>query len=198
VLTTKFTHACVRFEQAGRVLVVDPGIWAEAEAFAGADAVLLTHAHSDHVDVPRLTAAGLPVYAPADAEIPDLPTNPVRSGEPFTAAGFSVLPVGSRHALIHEGQPDCANLGYLIDGTTYHPGDALHVPDEAVHTLCVPVQAGWLKLTEAIDFVNAVAPTRAFGIHDAQINDRGLGSVNHWLATQGGCDYRYLAPGDTL
>jgi L-ascorbate metabolism protein UlaG (beta-lactamase superfamily) len=196
---TKYTHACVRFERpdAG-VLVIDPGVWTEPAALVGADAVLVTHQHADHVDVGRLAESGLPVYAPAGAEIPGLAVTPVRAGADFTAAGFTVRPVGDRHAVIYGGQPDCVNLGYLVDGGCYHPGDALHVPDHPVETLFVPAQASWLKLSEAIDFVNKVAPARAFPIHDAQVNDRGLGSINHWFSTRTTCDYNYLTPGETV
>ena len=34
----KYTHACVRIEVDGRVLVIDPGNFSEREAVAGADA----------------------------------------------------------------------------------------------------------------------------------------------------------------
>jgi L-ascorbate metabolism protein UlaG (beta-lactamase superfamily) len=64
---TKFTHSCVRFERAGRVLVIDPGVWSEPGALIGADAVLVTHEHVDHIDVLRLAGLGVPVYAPTSA-----------------------------------------------------------------------------------------------------------------------------------
>ncbi|MEU8362762.1 MBL fold metallo-hydrolase [Nonomuraea sp. NPDC048882] len=153
---TKYTHACVRLEHEGRVLVIDLGTWSEPSALTGADAV--------------------------------------RVGETFTAAGFRVRAAGGRHAPIYGGRPDCANLGYLVDGTLYHPGDSLHVPAEPVETLLVPLQAPWLKTAEVIDFVRAVAPERAFGIHDGQINERGLASVNGWLGQETRHRYRWLAP----
>src|ERR1700684_319567 len=65
---TKYTHSCVRLEQGGRVLVIDPGIWAEAAAVAGADAVLITHEHSDHLDADRLAGLGVRVFGPAGAD----------------------------------------------------------------------------------------------------------------------------------
>jgi L-ascorbate metabolism protein UlaG (beta-lactamase superfamily) len=193
----KYTHACVRLENAGRTLVIDPGIWSEPGALIGADAVLVTHEHVDHIDELRLAGAGVPVYAPAGADITRVPFTPVSAGEEFVAAGFRVTAVGGWHATIYGGQPRCANLGYVVEETLYHPGDALHVPDGSVETLLVPAQASWLKMAEAIDFVRAVNPRRAFAIHDAQINARGLASVNGWLAEQGGTAYRWLAPGET-
>ncbi|MFI6277715.1 MBL fold metallo-hydrolase [Streptomyces sp. NPDC050988] len=195
---TKYTHACVRLEQDGRVLVIDPGIWSEPAALDGADAVLVTHEHADHIDVLRLAGLGVPVYAPADADIPRLGTIGVSSGTEFTAADFRVRAVGGRHAFIYDGEPDCANLGYIVEEAVYHPGDSLHVPEQPVETLLVPAQGSWMKMAEAISFIKAIEPRRAFPIHDAQINDRGLGSVNGWLAESTDSGYRYLAPGESL
>jgi L-ascorbate metabolism protein UlaG (beta-lactamase superfamily) len=193
----KYTHACVRIEHGGTVLVIDPGIWSEPSALHGADAVLITHEHADHIDVLRLAGLGVPVYAPAAARISGLDVIPVTSSASFTAAGFSVTAVGARHAPVYADEPDCANYGYLIDDRIYHPGDALVVPDQPVQTLFVPLQASWLKTAEAISFLRAVQPERAFGIHDAQINSRGRQAINSWLTDQGGYGYRYLPPGES-
>lgn len=193
---TRYTHACVRIQRDGAVLVIDPGIWSEPSALHDADAVLITHEHSDHIDVLRLAGLGVPVYAPAAARISGLDVIRVTSGQSFTAAGFTVTAVGARHAPVYGDEPDCANHGYIIDGGIYHPGDALVVPDQQVQTLCVPLQASWLKTAEAISFLRAVRPQRAFGIHDAQINSRGRQAANSWLTGQSGHGYRYLAPGE--
>jgi L-ascorbate metabolism protein UlaG (beta-lactamase superfamily) len=67
---TKYTHACVRLEKDNRVLVVDPGNFSEAaEALSGAEAVLVTHEHADHIDVGPVVEAlrsnsGLALFAP--------------------------------------------------------------------------------------------------------------------------------------
>lgn len=60
----------------------------------------------------------------------------------------------------------------------------------------MPAQASWLKLTEALDFARTVESRRVVPIHDAQLNDRGLDSVNGWFAETFGDRYRYLAPGE--
>lgn len=195
---TKYTHACVRLERDGRVLVIDPGVWSEPRALAGADAVLVTHEHGDHIDVLRLAGLGVEVFAPAEAKISGVPVTAVSTGDEFTAAGFRVRAVGGRHAFIYNGQPDCANLGYVIDDSLYHPGDSVHRPGQPIETLLVPAQASWLKTEEAIEFARAVAPEQAFAIHEAQLNERGLASTNAWFAQEIGDAYRYLAPGESL
>jgi L-ascorbate metabolism protein UlaG (beta-lactamase superfamily) len=204
VRITKFTHSCVRLESAGRVLVIDPGVWSEAGALLGADAVLVTHEHADHVDTLRLAGVGVPVFAPEGAELPGLgrvrgfDLVRVAPGDEFDAAGFAVRAVGGRHATVYGDQPSCVNLGYVVDGSAYHPGDSLHPPGQAVDTLFVPLQASWLKVAEAIDFVRAVNPRRTVPIHEAQVNERGLGALNHNLATHTDHGYRYLAPRESI
>jgi L-ascorbate metabolism protein UlaG (beta-lactamase superfamily) len=195
VKITKFTHSCVRVEADGTVLVIDPGIWAEPEALDGCDAVLVTHEHTDHVARALLADSGLPVYAPAGAAIAGLAFTAVRPGDTFTAAGVPVHAVGGAHAIVYGDTPPCVNLGYVVAGTIYHPGDALHVLAEEVQTLLVPMQASWLKTAEAIDFTRAVRHERSFGIHDGQINQRGLDAINGWLG-HGDNGYRWLAPGE--
>lgn len=195
---TKYTHACIRIEDAGRVLVIDPGEWSEPEALTGADAVLVTHEHSDHIDSARLADARLPVFAPAGADITDIEVTWVSPGQRFEAAGFGIEAVGSRHALIYGGEPDCPNLGYVVNERIYHPGDALFVPEKEIETLFVPAQGSWVKLDEAIDFVRSIKPSRTIPIHDAGLSERGLASINAWHSRVTNHGYRYLAPGETV
>src|SRR5579875_2763115 len=54
---TKLGHSCVRLQQDGRTLVIDPGIFTEPGALDGAGAVLVTHEHADHLDAASLRAA---------------------------------------------------------------------------------------------------------------------------------------------
>ncbi len=66
------------------------------------------------------------------------------------------------------------NISYLVgDGEhaarLMHPGDALFVPDEPVDVLAAPAAAPWMKISEAIDYLRAVAPTRAVPIHQGVV-----------------------------
>src|SRR3954467_13103753 len=112
VRLTRWTHACVALEANGRKLVLDPGEWSEARALEGADAVLVTHEHSDHAHVGRLRASALPVWAPRGSDLGGLEYTAVDSGQELEIAGFSVTAYGGRHAAIVPGQAVCANLGY--------------------------------------------------------------------------------------
>jgi L-ascorbate metabolism protein UlaG (beta-lactamase superfamily) len=194
---TKYTHACVRLEHDGRALVIDPGEWSEPEALEGAEAVLVTHEHADHIAATRVAAAGVPVFAPAGADISGVDVTRVTSGQVFEAAGFKVTAVGDRHAFIYRGMPDCPNLGYIVEDRIYHPGDALFVPVQPIDTLLVPAQGPWLKLAEAIDFVRAIGPKRTIPIHDAGMSERGMTSVNGLYGRVTDNGYRWLAPGET-
>ncbi|MBB2891833.1 MBL fold metallo-hydrolase [Flexivirga oryzae] len=197
----RWTHSCVTVDDGSGVLVVDPGIWSEPEALLRADAVLLTHEHSDHADLLRIVGSELPVWAPSGADLRGMPFHPVEPGAEVSVAGFTVRGVGGRHARVLPEQDPCPNLGYVIDtseGALYHPGDALVVPEETIETLLVPLQASWLKTADAVDFARAIDPERAFGIHDGQVNRRAIASVGRWLAEFGCTAYRSVEPGSQV
>ncbi|MEO5779501.1 MULTISPECIES: MBL fold metallo-hydrolase [Arthrobacter] len=213
---TKFTHACVRLEKDGRVLVLDPGTFSETDqALAGADAVLITHEHPDHIDVEAVVSAllgsnVLQLFAPegvaaqlrgkSDGAAERIHT--VAPGEDFDAAGFAVKSFGGQHALIHPQIPVVANIGYLVDSNLYHPGDSFIIPDGVeVRTLLVPIHAPWNKVGDVVDFVIGIRAPRAFQIHDALLNASGLGLVEGHVTRFGakyGTDFRHLDSGESV
>jgi L-ascorbate metabolism protein UlaG (beta-lactamase superfamily) len=204
VRLTKYGHACVRLDLDGGSVVLDPGTYSPDVDLAGVADVLVTHEHADHIDVDLLAPLvrdGLRLHTNADlaaslATEHGLEVHAIGPGDTFEVAGTEVRVVGGMHAEVYDGLPGCANVGFVLAGV-YHPGDALHVPDGEVETLLVPVSAPWLKLREALDFVRAVRPVRAFPVHDAMFSDIGNAGVDRWMVQAGGTDYRRLAPGES-
>jgi L-ascorbate metabolism protein UlaG (beta-lactamase superfamily) len=205
VRLTKYGHACVRLDTDDGSLVVDPGTYSHDVDLDGVSDVLVTHEHPDHIDVERLVPAvegGVRLHTVTSLaqQLRDdhgIEAHPLEPGSTVEVCGRAVTVVGGEHAEIYDGLPGCANVGFLID-RVYHPGDALHVPDIAVETLLLPVSAPWLKLAEAIEFVRAVAPARAFPIHDAMLSEIGNAGVDRWLEAKSGTDYRRLQPGEAV
>lgn len=213
---TKYTHACVRLDKDEHALVIDPGSFSEVEdALAGAEALLVTHEHADHLDIDRVGAAlegnaSLAAWAPAKVadQLREAAPNAAdrvhtaAPGQEFEAVGFRVQTFGSQHALIHPLVPVVANIGYVIDGEVFHPGDSFTVPNGLeVGTLLVPVHAPWNKIQEVIDFIIAVRAQRAFPIHNALINELGTGIVEGHAKRIGGLygtEYRHLEPGESV
>ncbi|MFT4288941.1 MBL fold metallo-hydrolase [Nocardioides sp.] len=181
---TKFGHACVRIEHAGGTLVLDPGMFTDAEALDGADAVLITHEHADHCLPAHLAGSDAPIFTIAEvaakirADVPEAAERitVVAPGETFTAAGLPVTAVGELHAVIHPEIPRVHNSGYRIevDGQqVFHPGDALTGPDRAVDVLFVPVSAPWARSADLIDFAREVGAPRNVAIHDRVYSQAG-------------------------
>ncbi len=89
------------------------------------------------------------------------------------------------HAEIHPEIPRIPNVGFLVGGQVFHPGDAFTVPEEPVATLLLPMHAPWSKAAELIDYVRAIDADQAFAIHDALLSDAGLGAVGGLLGELG-------------
>lgn len=204
---TKKSHSCIRLEKAGRTLVIDPGGFSEQDAAIGAEAILVTHEHPDHFNEERLRAG---LEANPAAEIWTLRSvagqlsaafpgrvHTVGHGDTFTAAGFDVQVHGELHAVIHPDIPQITNIGFLVDGSLFHPGDALTVPERPVDTLMLPVMAPWNKISEVIDYVREVKPRRAIDIHDALLTDLARPIYDAQIGGLGGTDHGRLAPGDS-
>ena len=207
---TKMGHACVRLAKDGAALVIDPGVWRGEDALTGAAAVLITHEHPDHGDAEAVRTAlaadpGLELWTNASVadQFADFGgrVHAVAHGDTFTAAGFDVHVYGRDHALVHADVPIVANTGFAVDGVVYHPGDSLTVPEDHVDTLLLPVVGPWLKTAEMIDYAREVRPGRAFAIHDALLNDNGIGLTQRMLelaAAPIGADFAWVEPGTEI
>lgn len=208
---TKHEHACVVFEKDGDSFVIDPGTFSPGarDIISGTSAVLITHEHFDHVHEQAVNDAlaarsDLHVYAPAalagafSAHADNFTA--VSAGDELKIGSFTVTVHGTVHAVIHPDIPTVPNVGYLVDGTVYHPGDAYFVPEAAVSTLLLPTSGPWTKLGEAADYVRAVRPQKLVQIHEALLSEAGLQTTARFLGENGltGLPVTMIPPGESI
>ncbi|MCS3842382.1 MBL fold metallo-hydrolase [Microbacterium sp. AK031] len=207
---TKFEHATLRIDLGGDTLVIDPGSFTSPlDDLSGLVGLVITHEHPDHWTPDHLDrilrdAPGTPVFAPAGvaAAATDHDLTVVEPGDTVTVGRFTLRFFGGDHAIIHSSLPRVQNVGVLINDELYYPGDSYAIPEGVdVGTLAAPLGAPWLKIDEAMDFVLAVAPRRAFGVHDIPLSVIGRDmhrSRLKWATEHNGGEFFELDPGDSL
>jgi L-ascorbate metabolism protein UlaG (beta-lactamase superfamily) len=208
---TKFGHSCLLVEEGGTRVLLDPGSFSEGfEELEGLTAVCVTHQHGDHLDAGRVRRLldrnpGVRVVsdegsaqaldeAGADVEV-------VHDGDELELGGLGLAVAGRDHAVIHPDVPVVPNVGYLVGGRLFHPGDAFTVPGRPVEVLAVPAGAPWLKLSEAVDYLRRVAPRVAVPVHEKVLSEGG--KAIHYrqleqLGGRGGSSFQSLDDGRPL
>ena len=178
---TKYEHACFTVEENGQVLVVDPGAYTtDFTTPTGVVAVVVTHEHADHMDKTHLQAIvdanpDVVIISHSDitSQLSEFKTMSVVPGEGSRVGDFTLEFYGGTHATIYPELPAIANIGVMINGSLYYPGDSFALPEREVKVLALPVSAPWMKISEAIDFAKAVNPKLIFPTHDAVLSDAG-------------------------
>jgi L-ascorbate metabolism protein UlaG (beta-lactamase superfamily) len=176
VRITKFRHACLLIEDADTRVLLDPGSFSTGfEDLSGLTGVLVTHQHNDHVDVDRLgplltNNPDARIYADAatTGQLADrgIDATAVHAGDTLNL-GLEVRVFGKDHAAVHPDLPIVPNVGYLVGGRLFHPGDSLTVPSAEVEILALPTAAPWLKVAESVDYLRTVSPRVVVPIHEA-------------------------------
>ena len=206
---TKYEHATLVVSSADRNLVIDPGSFLTPPDFANTVAVVITHEHADHWTEDNLRrileiSPAARIFGPqgvADAAAA-FDVQVVRAGDTVTVEPFTLRFFGEKHNVIHSSIPVPDNVGVLVNDDLYYPGDSYTVPDGVeVGTLAAPVGAPWLKIGEAMDYVLAVRPKRAFFAHDMTLSVAG--KTMHadrlkWATEQNGGAWLPLEVGESL
>ena len=201
---THFGHSCVLADFGNTALLFDPGNFSHGfEGITGLSAIVITHQHPDHVDTARLPALldanpDAALYAdPQTAEQLDAPCQAVHVGDELSVGDLTIRALGGRHAVIHPEIPVIKNISYLVGDGEHparfmHPGDALFVPDEPIDVLAAPASAPWMRISEAIDYLRAVAPARAVPIHQGIIAPDARGIYYGRLTEMTNTDFQVL------
>ena len=189
---TKYEHACLVIQNQGKKLVIDPGeVSLSFNPNEIYDYVVITHEHADHLAPSTLKTIyqkNPSVHFYVDQAIYEQHLKPfspkytvINDGVVANPEAFELAFYGHDHAIIYQNVP-CANSGVLVNKTLYYPGDSLTIPtDVKVQLLAVPAAAPWLKTSEAMDFVKAIAPKKAFLTHDIMLSDTGHAFTASWI-----------------
>lgn len=206
---TKLTHACLIIEEDQKQLLIDPGVFTkdipELENLSG---IVITHVHPDHINdiwIKELqeTQPSVPIYTiqqVADA-FPDIKFEVIDQEQAISVDSFSIDFWPNDHAIIHPNLPRFKNLSVMVNNDLFYPGDSFYVPNKPVQTLACPASAPWLKISEVIDYIQAIKANRVFPTHDAILSEVGNG-IHHRLM-KSACenahsDWIYAIPGEQI
>ncbi|WP_040773667.1 MBL fold metallo-hydrolase [Nocardia pneumoniae] len=207
-----FGHSCLLVELHGTKILFDPGTFSHGfEGLTGLDAIAVTHQHPDHIDPNRIDALieanpGARLLSdPQTAQQRGEPWEPVRAGNVLTLGDLQITGGGGRHAVIHPEIPVIDNTVFQL-GTPddpaqlVHPGDSLWVPPVPVGVLAAPAAAPWMRISEAVDYLRAVAPRVALPIHFGIIQPEAQGIYFGRLneMSPAGTEFRVLTPEDAI
>ncbi|NYF11344.1 L-ascorbate metabolism protein UlaG (beta-lactamase superfamily) [Leifsonia sp. AK011] len=206
---TKREHSCQIIETGGATLVIDPGAFTlPLGDLTEVAAIVITHEHEDHwtpahLDAIREMNPDARILGPAGvaAAGAEYPIEAVAPGDTVDVGPFTLTFFGGKHAVIHSSIPVVDNVGVLVNESLYYAGDSYAVPGVPVDVLAAPIGAPWLKIGEAMDYVAAVKPARAYPVHESTLSVIGRTMANARLESvlgQWGGEYTVLEPGDTL
>jgi L-ascorbate metabolism protein UlaG (beta-lactamase superfamily) len=206
---TKYEHACFVASVGDKKLVVDPGSFTvplpDSNNVVG---VVITHEHADHWTAEHLqrikeNSPDVRFFGPAGvvAAASDFEIEAVQDGQKIELDPFTLEFFGKDHAQIHSSIPIVDNVGILINGSVFYPGDSFTLGPVGVDLLAVPASAPWLKIGEVMDYVAAAKPKRSFATHDminSVLGNQMAGARITAVTEQGGGEFVALAPGESV
>lgn len=180
----KFLHSCLCLIEGNQRLLIDPGSFSfiegklRPEDLPLADIILLTHEHPDHYYPDALkiiTATRKPIIITNEnlallLRNQSLAANVIRAGESIKQGAFTIQGIKAPHGDLPVSKPD--NIGFLINGMLFHPGDSLKFSlPKPPKVLALPVTAPWLTLQQAIETALRAKAESVIPIHDAICKD---------------------------
>lgn len=224
----KLEHSGIVLEKGGKKLVFDPVEFAATlPEFDNVAAIIITHAHNDHLQPERISAIldrnpGAKIFAPEDAAtvirnaLGAADVTVVKGGdEAFVGGdevaegfvgeyeGFKLEFFGRDHASVMAGKVPCQNIGVVVDGKLTNPGDSFDLLEMngAVEVLLVPEVAPWTKVSETTEFMKIAKPRMVVPVHDGLLSEMGKTIYDNLLrgACEGmGAEFAPLGIGESI
>jgi L-ascorbate metabolism protein UlaG (beta-lactamase superfamily) len=193
---TRWGHSAVSIENNGFKAVIDASGLNDPRALDDADAMLISHEHTDHYNPAKVVAAavakpGLAVYtnrsvaalleqagATSNAKV-----HVVGHGDSFDVGGVPIEVHGELHAPIYPDVTQVLNIGFLIDHRIFHPGDAYTDPGVPLDLLFGPLHGFYAKPSLLVDYIRHLRPSLVGPLHDALLNTTGEAAMDLFLTT---------------
>ncbi|PIS05362.1 MAG: hypothetical protein COT81_01575 [Candidatus Buchananbacteria bacterium CG10_big_fil_rev_8_21_14_0_10_42_9] len=183
---TKYFHSCLLIEDHGSDILIDPGLYVfidnhlRPEDMPKVDVIIFTHRHGDHFDLESLqkilqTSPQAKIFCPPDLQEilskEGIKSEILKPKQKINAAGFEIEGVKAEHGDLPRDVPD--NIGVLIDGRMYHPGDNVTStpPVKQLEILALPIIAPWNTVKQAVDWAVKLKPQNIIPIHDGYLKD---------------------------
>ena len=181
----KFVHSCLRLTVGADALLFDPGKFGfidgrvDPKTLAGANVVVITHAHPDHLDpaaLKTILAGGGQVVG--NAEVRDKLAGEGLAVEVFDegvrrfgAFELRAIPV-PHEPILSKDTPRVT--AFLVNGRVLNCGDSFDdalLPHAGVEALALPVMAPYLTELKVMAFAKAMRPKFALPLHDGHARD---------------------------
>ncbi len=173
-------------EEKGVRILFDPGSFSNSQdSVQNLDIILITHEHADHCDpisiknilknnpvVKIFTNSGVGAVLNKEGINYEI----LEEGGSIVYKDILIEAYGDKHAIIYSSIPQIQNTGYFINNKLFYPGDNFINPGKPVQVLALPVAAPWLKISETLDYAQAVHPESWFAAHDAMLKNPDFGS----------------------
>ena len=209
---TKLGHCCLLIETKGLRILTDPGTYSTLQnEQKNIDIVLITHEHSDHLHIDSLrrivhnnpnmeiitNTACKEIILREHIEVTSI--HLVEDGESISFKNVLFSGYGEKHAVIYPHWGEVQNIGYMIDGKLFYPGDAFTDPHIPIEILALPVAGPWMKISEAVDYALLLKPKKAFPVHDGILKVPGMPHrVPATFLPQSGIEFIPMSEGDSF
>jgi len=187
---TKYEHSCLILEKGPTRLIIDPGSFTELPStIDGVAFVIVTEEHYDHFSLDNLKK-----IIDKNPDVQTYTTRAVRdelielginvyaiSGNNSVKLGdFQVEFSETDHAIVYQKSP-CKSLSIKIDAKLYYPSDSYRTIDGKVTVLALPTSGPWFKVSESIEFANAINSEVVLVTHNALNSPIGNKVTNNFI-----------------
>lgn len=206
---TKYEHACLLLEKDSTKLVIDPGSFTTLpKSLESINYVIITEEHYDHFNLDNLQqiisknpyVQTFTTQAVHNELIElGIDVKSISGDSKVTMGDFEVNFSETDHAVVYKKSP-CKSLTLKVNDYLYYPSDSYKTISEKVKVLALPSSGPWYKVSESIEFANAISSEIILVTHNALNSPIGNKVTNNFLKSNLGesRQFVFLESGESL